>query len=42
LIDLLIGAGQQGQRERAGFADHDRPSQGLDKNRENNPMQSRS
>jgi molybdate transport system substrate-binding protein len=41
LIGLLIGAGQQRHRERAGFVDHDRPPQGPDKNRENNPMQSR-
>jgi molybdate transport system substrate-binding protein len=42
LIGLLTGAGQRGQRERAGFIDTDRPPPGPDKNIENNPMHSRS
>ena len=42
LIGLLTGTGQRGQREVAGFIDHDRPSQGPDENFENNPMHRRS
>jgi molybdate transport system substrate-binding protein len=42
LIGLLTGTGQRGQRERAGFIDHDGPAPGPEKNLENNPVHTRS